>query len=84
MKEFVGKRWGQLSEKQQDELRNMIVDTIDGESYSTVKSGPCIVDFENGLSVGGYVKTDNDEIEIIIDDNEIIYNPEEGVIYDLE
>lgn len=62
----------------------MIVDTIDGESYSTVKSGPCIVDFENGLSVGGYVKTDNDEIEIIIDDNEIIYNPEEGIIYDSE
>ena len=84
MKEFVGKKWGQLSEKQQDELRNMIVDTIDGESYSTVKSGPCIVDFENGLSVGGYVKADNNEIEIAIDDNEIIYNPKDGVIYGSE
>lgn len=76
MKNLKGKKWGQLTEEQQYELLNCVVDTIDGCDGSRVRHGECIVDFDNGLSVAGYVNSEND-YEIEIDNNAILYDPAE-------
>lgn len=84
MKKYIGKKWGQLTEDQQEELLMSVTDHIDGINGNTVKEGDCIVDFECGLSVGGIAISTEDETYLKIDDNEIIYNSEEGVIVENE
>lgn len=84
MKKYIGKKWGQLTEDQQEELLMSVIDLVDGTNGNTVKEGNCIVDFECGLSVGGIAILTEDETYLKIDDNEIIYNSEEGVIVENE
>ncbi|MDB2050381.1 hypothetical protein [Clostridium perfringens] len=84
MKKYIGKKWCQLTEAQQEELLMSVTDHIDGRNGKTVKEGDCIVDFECGLSVGGIAISTEDETYLKIDDNEIIYNSEEGVIVENE
>lgn len=76
MKNLKGKKWGQLTEEQQYDLLSRVVDTIDGCSSSKVRHGECIVDFDNGLSIAGYVNAEND-YDIEIDDNSILYDSAE-------
>ena len=75
MNKLVGVRWGDLSEETRDFLfENSTV-------WEDVKDGPCIYDLIEDLSVVGYVKCINKEegdYEYIIEDNAIIYNPEDG------
>lgn len=84
MNKYIGKKWCQLTEEQQEELLSSIVDTIDGCDGSRVKNGECIVDFENGLSVVGIITETEDDYCIEIDDNSIIYNSQEGAIIENE
>lgn len=76
MQNLKGKKWGQLTEEQQYDLLSRVVDTIDGCSGSKVRHGECIVDFDNGLSIAGYVNAEND-YDIEIDDNSILYDSAE-------
>ena len=46
------------------------------------KEGDCIIDLTEELSVQGRVIKTEDESYIEIDDNSIIYNPIDGVIYE--
>lgn len=74
MKNLKGKKWGQLTEEQQYESLSRVVDTIDGCSGSKVRHGECIVDFDNGLSIAGYV---NNNYSIDINNDSILYDPAE-------
>lgn len=83
MKKYIGKKWGQLSQCQQQELMRTISGTIDGRDCSNVDDGECIVDFKNGISVVGYVvchNADEGDYDICIDDDSILYDPEQGTI----
>lgn len=77
MNKLIGVRWGDLSEETRDFLfENSTV-------WEDVKDGPCIYDLTEDLAVVGYVKCINKEegdYEYIIEDNAIIYNPEDGKI----
>ncbi|WP_343349190.1 hypothetical protein [Terrisporobacter petrolearius] len=84
MKKYIGKKWYQLTEEQQELLLSSVIDTIDGRNSSRVKNGECIVDFENGLSVPGVVIETEDDYCIEIDDNSIIYSSAEGSIIENE
>lgn len=76
MKNLTGTKWGQLTEEQQYELLSSVVDTVNGFDGSRVRHGECIVDFDNGLSIEGYVNSKNDG-EIIIDNDSILYDSAE-------
>ena len=65
MKKYIGKKWGELTEKEQDEL------LAKANIWDNIKSGDCIVDFDENLSVGATIVDD----EIVIDDNSILYDP---------
>ena len=67
MKELkmVGKRWA--------EMKGMLEEEITVDSDNVDEAGDCIVDFENytNLSVSGKII---DNYEIVINDDEIIYD----------
>lgn len=72
MNKLVGVRWGDLNE----ETREFLLEN----SWREIKEGECIVDLTANLSVIGEAVNTGEEIEIVIDDEAIIYNPEEGII----
>lgn len=75
MSKLVGMEWRKLSE----ETRNSLLEgasCIDGETGNEVNEGECIVDLTDNLSVAGRIE----DFEIVIDDNAIIYDPNEGII----
>ncbi len=79
MNKLVGVRWGDLRE----ETREFLLENL--TIWDDVKEGECIFDLTDDLSVGGYVRCINEEegdYEYIIDDEAIIYNPENGIIYE--
>ena len=65
MKQYIGKKWGQLTEEQQYEL------LAKANVWDNIKSGDCIVDFDENLSISATIVDD----EIVIDDNYILYDP---------
>ena len=77
--ELVGVRWGDLSEVTKRDLleRANCINGIDGD---LVNAGECIVDLTEELSVVGTVIDTEEERVLEIDDEAIIYNPEQGVI----
>lgn len=70
---LVGKKWGQLSEDQQYEL-------LRGANPFECKEGDCIIDLNEYLSVAGRVINTEHDYYIEVEDDAIIYNPEEGSI----
>lgn len=71
---YVGKKWGDLTE----ELRGKLLQNancVDGETGNNVDDGECIVDLNETISVAGKIE----DMEIVIDDEAVIYNPEEGI-----
>lgn len=69
MNNFVGKKWGMLTEKEKELLlKNPWC--IDGVTGNVVKEGNCIVDLTDTLSIAGRVIDD----EIIIEDEATIYS----------
>ena len=71
MNKLVGVRWGDLLEATKEDL-------LSRAFYEGV--GECIVDLTSDLSVSGTIIDNGEEKEIIINDDAIIYNPEQGII----
>ncbi len=80
MKKYVGKKWSQISKEQQKELLNNVSGVVNAVDLSEVKNGECTLDFNDNLSVAAYIK----DYEIVIDDDAILYDPNEGVIFENE
>lgn len=64
-----GRKWGELTENEREYLLKE-TNTVDATG-NNVKNGECIIDMADNLSVFGIIKND----ELIINDEEIIYNP---------
>lgn len=71
MKDFLGMRWGQLSEGE----RTMFLSEayVDKERIDE-KTGGCIVRFENGLSAIGTIRKEGEEIIIDIGKEAKLYD----------
>lgn len=81
MKKLIGKKWSQLSGDVQVELMSK------ANVWDNVKQGECIVDFDENLSVAGYIvcnNSDDGDYDVRIDDNAILYDPTEGTIVENE
>ena len=77
-KKFLGKKWKQLSDEEKEMLLNS--SNTDNDNIDK-KTGDCIVDLTENLSVTGKIEGLGTECEeLIIDDDSIIYNPGEGII----
>lgn len=77
MNKLVGVRWGSLSEETKEFLLQ------NSNIWDDVKEGECIYDLTENLSVSGRVNCINKnegDYEFIIDEESIIYNPEDGVL----
>lgn len=71
MNKLVGVRWGDLSaETQEDLLARSFCEGI----------GECIVDLTSDLSIAGTIIDNGEGKELIIDDDAIIYNPQQGIV----
>lgn len=75
MENLIGVKWGMLSKDTKDWLLEN-ANCIDGITGNNTDDGDCIIDLTDELSVGGSI-IDN---EIVIDDEEIIYDTCNGVI----
>ena len=73
MKKYIGKKWKQLTKEEQEIL-------IRKANPFECSRGKCIIDLTENLSVNGEVIDTEEERYIKINDNAIIYNPNEGVI----
>lgn len=71
MNKLVGVRWGDLLEITKEDL-------LSRAFYEGI--GECIVDLTSDLSVTGEVIDNGEEKELVINDDSIIYNPNQGVI----
>lgn len=68
-----GKKWNEINETTREELMKT-ARAVDGRSGDKSKGGKCIIDFEGtDYSIAGELVIKDEEIEIIIDDNAIIY-----------
>ena len=70
---LLGKRYGELSEKEQQALKLMISGSYKAMSENEVTE--VTFDLKNGLSVPGEIIEKNNEIVYKIDDKAVIYNP---------
>jgi len=77
---YIGKKWGELTEAAKEMLLSQanVMDAITGNKPRETQG--IIVDLTDTLSVSGKYVVGEDEDEIIIDDEAIIYNSEVGVI----
>lgn len=75
MNNLVGVRWGDLLEITKNDLleRANCINSVNGD---LINEGECIIDLTNELSVAGNVI----DGEVIINDDSIIYNPEQGIL----
>lgn len=73
--DFKGMKWKELKKEEQENLLKQ-ANPIDGRTGSEMEEdGECIIDFEE-YSVSGEVI----DGEIIIEDEKMLYNPEDGVV----
>lgn len=70
MSKLVGVKWGSLEKETQDWLLKEC-NCIDGSTGNNIDDGDCIVDLTEDLSIVGKIV----DGELIIDDNEKIYDP---------
>lgn len=75
MNKLIGARWGDLLDITKEDLLER-ANCINGINGDLTNEGECIVDLTNDLSVAGEIIND----EIVINDDAIIYNPEDGII----
>lgn len=73
MKKYIGKKWKQLTKKEQETL-------LKKANPFECSTGKCIIDLTENLSVNGEVINTEEERYIEIDNDAIIYNPKEGII----
>lgn len=73
MKKYIGKKWKQLTKKEQETL-------LKKANPFECSKGKCIIDLTGNLSVNGEVIDTEEERYIKIDNDAIIYNPKEGII----
>lgn len=76
MKKYIGKKWKQLTSEQQENLLS--------NANASEKVGDCIIDLSEKLSVAGRVISTEDENYIEINDDAILYDPNESVIVENE
>ena len=77
MTKLVGVRWGDLKEETKEFL------LLNSNIYGDIKEGPCIYDLTENLSIAGEIHCVNEsegDYEYIINDDEIIYDPHEGIL----
>ena len=72
MRNLQGLKWGDLTEQEKQNL--YMVAYVDKDNVDT-RTGECIVDFREDLSIIGKVIYSYEEDELIIDDDAILYNP---------
>ena len=74
-----GVKWGDLLERTKDDLleRAQYVNAVTGD---IVKTGECLVDLTDELTVEGVVTDNGEETVLQIKDNAIIYNPMIGML----
>ncbi len=74
MKNLIGKKWMELDEATREALLSNAncIDGVTGNNMS--KSGACIIDFNDYISIEGNVNFTDDDIEIVIDDNAVLYS----------
>lgn len=72
MEKLIGVKWGDLSE----ETREFLLEKAFYEG-----TGACVIDLTENLSVAATVVRD-EEVEIIIDDEAILYDPVIGVVFE--
>lgn len=70
---LIGKRYGELSEKEQEALKIMITGTYQGIFEN--KGSKVTFDLKNGLSVPGEIIEENNELIYEIDEQAVIYDP---------
>lgn len=75
MEKFIGRKWGSLSDDEKKLFENY---NIWNGGNSKATSGECLVDFENGLTVGGYYITNENESYALIEDDAVIYDSYKG------
>lgn len=75
MKDLKGMKWAELSNEEKEELL-ISASTIDGITGNNMtEDGECIIDLTEVLSVLGKIE----DGELVVDDESIIYNSEEGI-----
>gem|GEM_PF-1501154 len=77
MKNYIGMKWSELTEEEKEELLRR--SNVDNDNVDK-RTGECIVDLTDTLSVEGRRIFENDEEIINVDDDAVIYNPCEGVV----
>ena len=70
---LIGKRYGELSEEEQQALKLMISGSYKAISENEVTE--VTFDLKNGLSVPGEIIEEHNEIVYKIDDEAVIYDP---------
>lgn len=71
MNKLVGVRWSDLSEATKEDLLSRTF---------CEEVGECIVDLTSDLSIAGSIIDNGEGKELIIDDDAIIYNPQQGIV----
>lgn len=72
MRKLEGLKWGELTE---EEKRNLyIIANVDKDNVDE-KTGECIVDFDEDLAIAGKVVYGEEQDDLIINDDAILYNP---------
>ena len=75
-KKVCGKKWGEIDEKIKNWLQSEI-HCCDGITGNETENGECIIDLralgENFCSISGKIITTDDDVDVIIEDNAIIY-----------
>lgn len=78
MRDYVGVKWGQLTEQEQKELLkdvNLFAGSF-GFEHHPEPGETCIVDLKDPYSVSGRLEVvGENEMMIVIGDDAIIYNP---------
>lgn len=72
VKKYIGLKWIELTQEQQEELLN--------SSYIEYDKDKCILNFNKNLSIEAKVENG----KYIINDNSMFYNPEKGIMQEHE
>ena len=72
MRNLEGLKWKELTEKEKQNLYKVAY--VDKDNVD-IKTGECIVDFGESLSISGKVVYGYEEDELLIDDSAVLYNP---------
>jgi len=76
MKQFVGRRYGDLTEAEKQFIETKIAGTVVQENGMELKrkKGDCIVDFEDYVSIAGKIEDTEDQIIEKIEDDAVFYD----------